>query len=293
MYNLFSTRAYKSYMNDTLHFMKVYGKNYILNFFIINILFILLNSFVSHYFLGSFREDVMDGNFSKMIFEYGLFVVVYYLFSMTVFAFPPIYARLLLDREDKTVKITINELLKEYKTLFGKIVKFQLYQIVWIILFVISIVICVVTIIGIPALVILIPFFLVWMQFSYYNYLYHEVPLTKSIGVGYRQIKKNFWPIAGSFLGVLFITFILSSVFSFIPSTLEYVSSVTTSNGEYSWVGSITEANNNLLAVVYSNVIKAFFLLIQMTSIVVMFYTQLAKDIKVTNEIDQIGLGDE
>lgn len=293
MYNLFSTRAYKSYINDTLHFMKVYGKNYILNFFIINVLFILINSFVGHYFLNTFREDLMAGEFSKMFLEYGLFILVYYIFSMTVLTFPPIYARLLLEKEDKSEKIHFREILKEYKSLLGKIVKFHLYLIVWVILFILSFVVCAITIIGIPALVILIPFFLVWMQFSYYNYLYHDVPLTKSTGEGYRQIKKDFWPIAGSFLAVLFITTILSSVFSFIPATFSYAASVTTGSGEYSWVTSLTESNNNLLAQVYSNLINAFFLLIQLTSIVVMFYTQRAKEIKVTNEIDQIGLGNE
>ena len=289
MFNLFSDRGYKSYIQDTLHFMKLYGKNYVLNFFLINIVFILINAFVGHYFLSSFRDDLLAGKFSKMLFEYGLFALVYYLFSMTVFSFPPIYARLLVDREDKTLPIHATEILKEYKSILGKMFKFHGYLILWIFLFLIGIVLCIVTLIGIPALLILIPFFFVWMQFSYYNYLYHNVPLTKSMGVSYKLLKKDFWPIAGSFLALILITTILGTVFGFIPLGFEYIASITTSSGEFSWAKSLTENNSNLLIKVYTDVINAFFMLIQLTAIIIMFFTQQATQIKVANEIDQIG----
>jgi len=292
MFNLFSDRGYKSYIQDTLHFMKVYGKNFTMNFFLINSLFILINAFVGHYFLGSFREDLLAGKFSKMFLEYGLFALIYYLFSMTVFSFPPIYSRLLLHREDTTQPIHVSEILKEYKSILGKMFKFHLYLLLWLFLFLLAVILCVVTIIGIPALAILIPFFFIWMQYSYYHYLYHDIPLTKSTGVSYKLLKQNFWPIAGSFLALFVLTTLLNTIFAFIPIGIEYIASVTTASGEFSWVKSLTDSNANLFVKVYTDMINAFFLLVQLTAICVMFYSQHASQMKVANEIDQIGAQD-
>lgn len=234
MFQLYKKRGFSEFVGDTFSFIKLEGKNYFKNYFIINgpLLLILV---VCVYFLTKVYMDAIfssiNGNNSnpnnilnELMNNMPLFIglgilsfVLILIISLINFLFPVCYLKLVGAKKDTSTQ----SLFDEMKLKLGKTILFFLASLLVFvpIFFVVMIllVLLMMIIIGIPLLIIIGPALISWIKLSYYDYITTENDYLKSVGNGFELIKTKFWPVVGSTIVMFFIFYLVSTIFTMIP----------------------------------------------------------------------------
>lgn len=233
MFQLYKKRGFNELISDTFDFFKVHGKNYFINYFIINggfllILVVLLFFFMKIFFEGIFSsmsnggsENVimenMMANMTLFIASGILMVLLIILISIISYAFPVGYLKLIESKKELTTKNLIHYI----KANIGKSILFYLGSLITflpVFLIVFAVVIALMfVLIGIPLLFIVLPAFTSWISLSYYDYISTNNSFLTSIGEGLNMLKENFWANIGATVIMYIIVQIVVGIVYFVP----------------------------------------------------------------------------
>lgn len=237
MFQLYKKRNFGELVSDTFEFLKLHGKNYFKNYFIINgplllLLVISLYFLTKVYFEGIFSTITIGDNnpnglinhmFNNMWVFMGLgilLIITILLVSIVNYTYPVSYLKLVESRTETTTE----NILKIMKLKLGRTIIFFLASIVIFIPLLIILgflmFLLVFIIIGIPLLFIFIPTIMSWMILSYYDYISTENGYFQSLGNAFEIIKKKFWPIVGSTVIMYIIVQVVVGIITFIPYSI-------------------------------------------------------------------------
>jgi hypothetical protein len=231
---LYKSRGFGEYFQDTFAFLKQNGKHLFKHFFIINGIFLLILMVIG-YFFSKFYTDVIFGGLingnSSGIDEYinknsGIFIALILIFiivgllaAMISYSYIPIYLKLYSKHDGKN--FTATDIINTYKANIGKIFIFLLCGIliviplmlgVGILLFILAI-----TIIGIFAMPLVIGAVSLFYQGALMEYLDEKRSIWDSFGYSWRMMSSKFWA-AIACVGIFYlISYVAQNVIALIP----------------------------------------------------------------------------
>lgn len=232
---LYKSRGFGEYFQDTFAFLKKNGRHFYKHFFIINGIFLLI-LMVMGYFFSKFYTDFLFGgiigsNGSNGIDEYinqnaGLFFIMLFLFltvgliaGIISYAYVPIYLK--LYAKNGNTNFTATDIINTYKANIGKIFLFLLCGIIVAIPTVIFVgllmFILTITIIGILLLPLVIGGVSLFYQGTLMEYLNNKNGIWESFGYTWTLMSSKFWAAIGS-VGIFYLmSYVAQQVISLIP----------------------------------------------------------------------------
>jgi hypothetical protein len=231
---LYKSRGFGEYFQDTFAFLKQNGKHLFKNFFIINGIFLLILMVIG-YFFSKFYTDIVFGGLisgnSSVLDEYlnqnsGVFIILILIFiivgllaGMISYSFVPIYLKLYNQNDGKN--FTATDIINTYKANIGKIFIFLICGLiivlplmlgVGVVLFILTI-----TIIGILAMPLVIGAVSLFYQGALMEYLDEKRGIWESFGYAWRMMSSKFWAAIGC-VGLFYLmSYIVQNVIALIP----------------------------------------------------------------------------
>lgn len=233
---LYKSRGFSEFFQDTFGFLKLHGKHFFKHFFIINGIFLLILMAMG-YFFTKFYSDLIfggltNGQSTTVLDSYindnlGLFIVFGLLFfiiaiiaGIVSYAYTPIYLKLFNEYFDKS--FTTKEIIQAYKNNISKLLIFVICAIVLLIplliVFVIAALVLTITIIGILALPLLLGAFALFYFMTLSEYLENNKGIWDCFGYSWNLLTSKFWAAVGCV-----------GIFYFISYALQYIIQIITS----------------------------------------------------------------
>lgn len=231
---LYKSRDFGAFFQDTFAFIKQNGKHLFKNFFIINGIFLLILMVIG-YFFSRFYTDVVFGgiiNNNQNAFEeyinenFGVFITMILLFitvglisAVISYSFIPIYLKLYTKHQGKN--FNASDLINEYKANIGKIFIFLICGIIiaiplfiatGIVLFVLAI-----TLIGFLLMPLVFGAISLLYQGSLMEYLENKKGIWNSFSYSWTLISSKFWAAVGCVGLFYFMSYIAQNVIALIP----------------------------------------------------------------------------
>ncbi|WP_445712240.1 hypothetical protein [Flavobacterium sp.] len=232
MFQLYKKRGFSEFVGDTFDFLKIEGKSYFKNYFIINGIVLLLlvatlYFFTSIFFEGMFSNANRNNSDGMALFlnsNLGIFIglgiflfLIVMLACLINYTYPIAYLKLVAEKKT----ITTESIIAIMKEKAGRTIIFFLASLVVMIplIFILMGIMFLLTIIiiGIPLLLIVGPALMSWMILCYYDYITTENGYFQSLGNGFNLLKMKFWPIIGSTVIMYIIVQMIVGIFSFVP----------------------------------------------------------------------------
>lgn len=131
----YKKRDFGALISDTFNFVKLYGKNYFKNYFVINGLLIILMAVLVFFGFKNFFSLIFEGiggnsasigryfleNIMQIIFTFLFIFLVFILISVVNYSYPVLYLKRLTETGNKN--ITVDEIMSDVKKNIGKIFK--------------------------------------------------------------------------------------------------------------------------------------------------------------------------
>lgn len=244
MFQLYKKRNFNFLISDAITFLKVSGKNYFKNYFIINggllLILIVLCFVMGKIFFESLFSGMTSESSAQLIEEYfdantGFFIgtgvvmgILILLISIINYSYPVIYLSLV----EKYEKPDAKQIIAGFKSKIGRIVLFFLLSIVTFVpiagLVGLFSMLMIVIIVGIPIAIMLFAAFSCWVYLSLFDYLNTQNSYFESMGNGWKMLFQNFWPHMGSTAIFYLIIYIIQSVLTFIPYMIGLIAMIAT-----------------------------------------------------------------
>ncbi|SDS61634.1 hypothetical protein SAMN04515667_2576 [Formosa sp. Hel1_31_208] len=231
---LYKSRGFGEFFQDTFAFLKQNGRHLFKHFFIVNGIFLLI-LMVMGYFFSKFYTDILFGGLmtgntnavdAYMNENVGLFIILVFVFvivgliaGIISYSFVPIYLKLFNTNEGK--QFTATDIINAYKENIGKILIFLVCSIiiaiplmifVGLIAFVLTI-----TIIGILGLPLVLGAVSLYYQGSLMEYLEHKKGIWSSFGYSWKLMSSKFWAAIGC-VGIFYLmSYIAQNIIALIP----------------------------------------------------------------------------
>ena len=224
---LYKSRGFSAFFQDTFTFIKLNGKHYFKHFFIVNGIFLLILMAIG-YFISKFYTDivfggVLQGNSNTQIEEYmnenfGIFILLMIFFLVVAliaglisYSYSAIYLKLYAENDGKNFET--KEIIQMYKQNLGKLFIFLLCGILLGIplIFVLGIgaFVLMITIIGILLLPFLAGAFSLFYNMTLMEYIRQER--------GIWDMTSKFWAAIGS-VGLFYLmAYVVQNVITMIP----------------------------------------------------------------------------
>lgn len=234
MFQLYKKRGFSEFVGDTFGFLKLEGKNYFKNYFIINgpllLVLVVCIYFLTKVYMDAIFSSLSNNNtnpnnlFNDLMNNMPLFIILGLLsfvlvlvISLINYLFPVCYLKLVGKKSDITTQSIFNEM----KEKLGKSILFFLASLlVFVPIFIIVMILLVLLmmiIIGFPLILIIGPALVSWINLSFYDYMTTDNDYLKSVGNGFELIKTKFWSVVGSTFVMFFIYYIISMILTMIP----------------------------------------------------------------------------
>lgn len=253
---LYQRRDFGSLIGDTLTFFKQNGKNYFKNFFIINgllillllvFIFVLYGQVIAQAFQGNlsgqryYFEEYLQQNSGILIGGTVLFMILIVAFSVIMYSFPVIYLK--LYGEDTSKKIQPDQILKELKINIRRILVFILgcifvfIPLVMVLMMMVSLLMAL--IIGFLLLPFIMPVLFNVMNFMLYH-LYNSkdnffTSLSYAVRAQFSYLHaaqgSPFWKYWGSTLIMVFMYYVITMIFTLVPTMILMGGSLVNSQG--------------------------------------------------------------
>ncbi|MBT8257729.1 MAG: hypothetical protein KJO49_04605 [Bacteroidia bacterium] len=310
---LYKTRDFSAFFQDTFAFIKQNGGHFFKHFFIVNGLFVLLLMVLGYFFVTFYTEMVFGGltqndpnvmddfineNSVLFLFVMILFLVASILFGIFMYAFPVFYLKLYRIKGGKNFGTA--ELITEYKEnlsrLFIYVVCAILLGIPLIMVFAVIVFVLFITIIGL----LVIPFVMAILMLFYYlalsEYLEGKMGIWDAFGYAWKLLSSKFFP-AVACAGLFYLmSYIIQNVITVIAYIFGLVQLFTDSSGG----NPDPEAVGGMMTVVMViSFIGGFLLGIFLNNIVLLnqgiIYHSLKEEVEnihTKDVIDQIGSGE-
>ena len=135
MMQFYKKRDFGALISDTFNFVKLYGKNYFKNYFVINGLLIILMAVLVFFGFKNFFSLIFEGiggnsasigryfleNIMQIIFTFLFIFLVFILISVVNYSYPVLYLKRLTETGNKN--IAVDEIMSDVKKNIGKIFK--------------------------------------------------------------------------------------------------------------------------------------------------------------------------
>ena len=232
---LYKSRGFSAFFQDTFTFIKLNGKHYFKHFFIVNGIFLLILMAIG-YFISKFYTDivfggVLQGNSNTQIEEYmnenfGIFILLMIFFLVVAliaglisYSYSAIYLKLYAENDGKNFET--KEIIQMYKKNLGKLFIFLLCGILLGIplIFVLGIgaFVLMITIIGILLLPFLAGAFSLFYNMTLMEYIRQERGIWDSFGYAWTLMTSKFWAAIGS-VGLFYLmAYVVQNVITMIP----------------------------------------------------------------------------
>ncbi|MFD2915332.1 hypothetical protein [Psychroserpens luteus] len=231
---LYKSRGFGEYFQDTFAFLKQNGKHLFKHFFIINGIFLLILIVIGYFFSKFYTEvlfgGLINGNTSALD-EYmnqnsGIFILLLFVFiivgliaTVISYSYVPIYLKLYTQHDGKN--FTATDIINTYKANIGKIFIFLLCGIVVAIPVTISagilIFVLTITIIGILGWPLVIGAVSLFYQGTLMEYLDGKRGIWDSFGYSWQMMSSKFWAAIGC-VGLFYLmSYIAQNVIALIP----------------------------------------------------------------------------
>ncbi|TJY36230.1 hypothetical protein [Pontimicrobium aquaticum] len=233
---LYKSRGFSAFFQDTFTFIKQNGKHYFKHFFIVNGIFLLILMAIG-YLISKFYTDILfggiiqGGNSSNQIDAYinenfGLFILLMIVFIVTAlvaglisYSYTAIYLKLYSENDGKN--FDTKQIVQVYKQNLGKLFIFLICGILLGIplAFVLGIgaFILIITIIGFLLLPFLAGAFSLFYNMTLMEYLEQKRGIWDSFGYAWTLMTKKFWAAVGS-VGLFYLmAYVVQNVITLIP----------------------------------------------------------------------------
>lgn len=131
----YKKRDFGALISDTFNFVKLYGKNYFKNYFVINGLLIILMAVLVFFGFKNFFSLIFEGiggnsasigryfleNIMQIIFTFLFIFLVFIMISVVNYSYPVLYLKRLTETGNKN--IAVDEIMSDMKKNIGKIFK--------------------------------------------------------------------------------------------------------------------------------------------------------------------------
>ena len=135
MMQFYKKRDFGALISDTFNFVKLYGKNYFKNYFVINGLLIILMAVLVFFGFKNFFSLIFEGiggnsasigryfleNIVQIIFTFLFIFLVFIMISVVNYSYPVLYLKRLTETGNKN--IAVDEIMSDVKKNIGKIFK--------------------------------------------------------------------------------------------------------------------------------------------------------------------------
>ena len=135
MMQFYKKRDFGALISDTFNFVKLYGKNYFKNYFVINGLLLILMGVLVFFGFKNFFSLIFEGiggnsasigryfleNIMQIIFTFLFIFLVFILISVVNYSYPVLYLKRLTETGNKN--IAVDEIMSDVKKNIGKIFK--------------------------------------------------------------------------------------------------------------------------------------------------------------------------
>ena len=244
---LYKSRDFSAFFQDTFSFIKLNGKHYFKHFFIINGIFLLILMVIG-YFISKFYTDflfggVLQGNNTNAFDDYMnenaeifillalIFIVVGLIAGLISFSYTAIYLKLYAELGSK--QFQTQHIIDVYKDNIGQLFIFLvcgiLLAIPLLIVMGIGMLLLTITIIGILLLPVLIGAFSLFYNMALMEYLEQKRSIWESFGYAWILMRKKFIPAVGS-VGIFYLmAYVVQNVITIIPYMFFMGSMFTTS----------------------------------------------------------------
>lgn len=244
---LYKSRDFSAFFQDTFSFIKLNGKHYFKHFFIINGIFLLILMVIG-YFISKFYTDflfggVLQGNNTNAFDDYMnenaeifillalIFIVVGLIAGLISFSYTAIYLKLYAELGSK--QFQTQHIIDVYKEHIGQLFIFLVCGILLAIpLFIvmgIGMLALTITIIGILLLPVLIGAFSLFYNMALMEYLEQKRSIWDSFGYAWILMSKKFIAAVGS-VGIFYLmAYVVQNVITIIPYMFFMGSMFTTS----------------------------------------------------------------
>lgn len=310
---LYKTRGFGDFFQDTFTFIKSNGKHFFKHYLIINGFFLIIMMVMMYFFTKFYTsvifggllgngstviDDYMNENLSLFIVLVIVFIVVALVAGIISFSFVPLYLKLYAERDGQN--FGTSELVDAYKSNLGKIFIFLicgfLLGIPLAIMMGIGMFILVITIIGMLLIPVLIGAFSLFYNMTLMEYIEQKRGIWDSFGYALSLMSSKFWPAVGS-VGLFFLmSYVVQGVFSLIPYIFGMASLFTNlENGGNTQEAVSTTMTIVMLAVFFLSFFAGAILgvIVQLNQGIV-FYSlkEDQENINTKSVIDQIGSGE-
>lgn len=231
---LYKSRGFGEFFQDTFLFLKQNGGHLYKNFFIVNGIFILI-LMVLLYFFSNFYTDMLFGGMSNenpnaienyinenavvFVLFLSVFLVVGIISSTISYAFVPIYLKLYAKNGSKS--FNASDIVAQYKIKIGKIFIFIICSLliaipIFILAGIVSFVLAI-TLIGILLLPLVVGAVSLFYQGTLMEYIESKKGIWNSFGYAWYLIRSKFWAAIGS-AGLFFLmSYIVQNIISLVP----------------------------------------------------------------------------
>ncbi len=230
---LYKSRGFGDFFQDTFSFLRQNGKHLYKNFFVINGIFILILMVFGYFFTKFYTdvvfggvlnsnpnavEDYMNQNSGTVILAGLCFLIIAIISAAISYAFVPIYLKLYSKNRKN---FTASDIINEYKLNIGKISKFILFGLlivipIAIVAGVVSFILAI-TLIGILLLPVVIGAVSLLYQSSLMEYFEHKKGIRHAFNYAWELMSSKFWPAVGC-VGIFYLmSYIAQNVITLIP----------------------------------------------------------------------------
>jgi len=233
---LYKSRDFSAFFQDTFSFIKQNGKHYFKHFFIINGIFLLILMVIG-YFVTKFYTDflfggVLQGGNSSTVFDdymnenFEIFILLAFVFisvglvaGLISYSYSAIYLKLYSEHGGKN--FDTQQIIQVYKQNLGKLFIFLvcgiLLGIPLMIVLGIGAFVLMITIIGFLLIPILIGAFSLFYNMTLMEYLQQKRGIWDSFGYAWTLMTKKFWAAVGS-VGLFYLmAYVAQNVITLIP----------------------------------------------------------------------------
>lgn len=232
---LYKSRGFSEFFQDTFAFIKLNGKHFFREYFIVNGIFLLVLAVLGYFFTTFYTDlvfgDILNSKSTTLLDEYMndnfvlflamlvVFLIVAMVAGIVSYAFPFIYLK--IYNYNGGANFETRHILKSYKESVGKLAIFILcclaIAIPMLIVFFIGAMILTVTIVGIMALPLLVGAFMLFYGMALMEYLENKKGIWECFVYSLDLLKSKFWAAVGSVGLFYLIIYIIQNIISIIP----------------------------------------------------------------------------
>lgn len=310
---LYQSRNFSAFFQDTFAFIKHNGKHFFKHFFIINGGFLLVLMIFGYFFMEFYTEVVFgsmlqnDPNaIDRYIDEHGglfilviiIFTLVALIFSLIMYVYPALYLKLYIVHNGKD--FGTKDLINSYKSNIGKLFTYLFSGILIAIplLFILGILIFVlfITIIGLLLMPVVIGAFALFYVMALMEYLENKRGVWDSFGYSWKLMSSKFWPAVGS-VGLFYLmSYLIQNIVGVIAYIFGFIKFFTVLDQSNPDPSAVMSSLSIVMIVVFiaGILLGAFLNNVVLLNQGIVFYSlkEEHENINTKSAIDQIGTGD-